>query len=405
MHAPRIQIEPNEKVVFTLRKHWIILVRDTVGTIVLAALPFILIALVVRSDVLPFPFSISPALFTFSSALWLLIVWLSLAVIWTNYYLDFWILTDRRIFSVDQIGLFDRRVSTWNVEHIQEISVLVQNPVQAFLDYGTVEVETAGPSDNAVMEGVPKPENVRTAILQQASRFKKLEDTSKKQESLLHSISHEVKGHLARSEAALASIVEEDYGSVPFPVKTIADSALAEARKGVDTVMGILDASNFKTGSMRLDRQEFDVKSAVEDIVKEAQSSAARKELSFKEVISPGSYAFNGDEAKLRRHVFRNLIDNAIRYTREGGVRVLLSHVDNKILFSVKDTGVGITPEDMEILFTEGGKGKDSSEVNPESTGYGLFVAKTIVEAHGGKIWAESEGKGKGAQFFVELPT
>ena len=76
----------------------------------------------------------------------------------------------------------------------------------------------------------------------------------------------------------------------------------------------------------------------------------------------------------------------------------------NAGLFSIHYRGVGITPEDMKNLFTEGGHGKDSVKVNVHSTGYGLYIAKKIVEAHGGKIWAESGGKGKGSRFVVEFP-
>jgi len=73
--------------------------------------------------------------------------------------------------------------------------------------------------------------------------------------------------------------------------------------------------------------------------------------------------------------------------------------------FSVKDNGIGITPEDMKNLFTEGGHGKESIKTNVHSTGYGLYIAKKIIEAHGGRIWAESDGDGKGSVFFVEFPT
>ncbi len=72
--------------------------------------------------------------------------------------------------------------------------------------------------------------------------------------------------------------------------------------------------------------------------------------------------------------------------------------------FSVKDNGIGITPEDMKNLFTEGGHGKESIKTNVHSTGYGLYIAKKIIEAHGGRIWAESDGQDKGARFIVELP-
>ena len=100
----------------------------------------------------------------------------------------------------------------------------------------------------------------------------------------------------------------------------------------------------------------------------------------------------------------RNLIDNAIRYTLSGSIDVALTVVEGKIHFSVKDTGVGITDEDRPKLFTEGGHGKDSIKVNVDSTGYGLFIAKQVTEAHGGTIRAESEGAGKGSEFIVELP-
>ena len=64
---------------------------------------------------------------------------------------------------------------------------------------------------------------------------------------------------------------------------------------------------------------------------------------------------------------------------------------------------MGLTPEDMAHLFTEGGRGKDSTKMNVDSTGYGLCSAKLIMDAHGGKVWAESEGRGKGSTFFAEF--
>jgi len=76
----------------------------------------------------------------------------------------------------------------------------------------------------------------------------------------------------------------------------------------------------------------------------------------------------------------------------------------NTIVFKVKDTGVGIKDEDKPNIFKEGGMGKDSRKLNVHSSGYGLFAAKKVTEAHGGKIWFESEGvAGKGSIFYVEL--
>jgi signal transduction histidine kinase len=110
------------------------------------------------------------------------------------------------------------------------------------------------------------------------------------------------------------------------------------------------------------------------------------------------------------KEVVNNLIENSTKYTMTGQIIVGLEKTGDlpaqagKVLFSVKDTGVGITDEDKKNLFTEGGRGKDSIKVNVDSTGYGLFTVKLVVEAHKGRVWAESEGAGKGSQFYVELP-
>ena len=381
------------------------LARDTLGTLILGGLPFLVIPFIVASGVLPFSVALSELIVSFASALWILIVWMAFAIIWTNYYLDLWIVTDRRVMSLDQISLFNRRVTTWRMDHIQEISVLVENPIQALLNYGTLEIETAGPSDeHASIPGIPQPEKIRTVILQQADSFKKLADVNKQQEHLLHTISHEVKGYLTKDAAALASIVDGDLGDVPDAVKSAADTALSATRRGVDTVVNILDSANLKEGTIQLEKKRFDLRRALAEIAEDLRGEAEQRNLSFDISTPQGNFWFEGDEAKLRRLVFRNLIDNAIRYTTEGGVNISLTAESGTATFSIKDTGVGISSDDMERLFTEGGKGANSSAINPESTGYGLFIARQLVEAHGGKIWAESEGLGKGATFFVELP-
>jgi signal transduction histidine kinase len=97
------------------------------------------------------------------------------------------------------------------------------------------------------------------------------------------------------------------------------------------------------------------------------------------------------------------LIENSVRYTESGTIEINLKRKENKLLFSVRDSGVGITPEDKKNLFQAGGRGKDSVKVNVDSTGYGLYSVRLIVEAHQGKVWADSEGAGKGSTFSVEL--
>ncbi|MEK7133921.1 MAG: ATP-binding protein [Patescibacteria group bacterium] len=256
------------------------------------------------------------------------------------------------------------------------------------------------------MMGLLLVRSVRREIAQRhliEKQEKELEIVNKQQENLLHFMSHEVKGYLTEGQAGFASIVEGDYGAVPDSLKTMATNALVKVRKGVATIMDILKASDMKKGTVAYKKDSFNFRKAVETIAGEQKAAALEKGLGFEVNIAEGKYVMTGDAEKVRDHVIRNLMDNAVRYSPTGTIHVELSDGGGKIRFSVKDNGVGITEEDMQHLFTEGGHGKDSIKVNVHSTGYGLFIAKQVVDAHGGKIWAESEGEGKGATFIAEF--
>ncbi|OGG73324.1 hypothetical protein A3A38_01375 [Candidatus Kaiserbacteria bacterium RIFCSPLOWO2_01_FULL_53_17] len=399
----------DENVILTLRKHWVVFARDSIGTLIVGFLPLVLAG---GLAVAPYGFSSDLAFLRVLAILWLLVCWLALALIWTAYYLDIWLLTDKHIYIIEQIGLFNRQVRTVSFERIEEIQVRTEGFLQTFFGYGTIEVLTASADEeNAMFRGIPDPQMVRSFVLDQIEHFARVEkenvrlqETTKDQEKLIHLVGHEVKGYLTKSSAAFASIVEGDYGAVPQPMQQMAGSALAETRKGVDTVMNILHGADASTGTLALEKKPFDLKHAALAVAQSLQASALQKGLAFDLFAGEGEYTFAGDEAKLRDQVFRNLIENAIRYTPQGSIRMDLTKIGSTIRFEIKDTGVGITRETMQKLFTEGGKDEHSQEVNKESTGFGLSIAKQIVEAHGGKIWAESAGTGTGSKFIVELP-
>jgi len=241
--------------------------------------------------------------------------------------------------------------------------------------------------------------------LELARLKKELETVNAQQENLLHFISHEVKGFLTEGQNAFAGIIEGDYGKPPPQMTILARDALQKMRTGVETVMNILDASNLKKGTVSYKKQPYNFATLLENAAKVLRPKTVEKNLAMSlNIDADGKYDATGDREKIEQHVVRNLIDNAIRYTPSGSIAISLSAGDGKIRFSIKDTGVGISDEDKAKLFTEGGHGKDSIKVNVDSTGYGLFIAKQVTEAHGGTIRAESEGAGKGSEFIVELP-
>jgi signal transduction histidine kinase len=233
---------------------------------------------------------------------------------------------------------------------------------------------------------------------------KELQETNERQEGLIHFIGHEVKGFLTKDQGVFAALSEGDFCVLPEEVKPFIAQALAESRQGVESVSTILKAANLKKGTETYIKEPFDMKALTAEAVEKEKFTAEKKGLALSFTADDSSYQVTGDKEQINNHVLRNLIDNSIIYTPTGSIEVSLKKEGSKIILAVKDTGVGITDEDKKHLFTEGGHGQDSQKVNVHSTGYGLFITKSIVEAHGGTVRAESEGQGKGSTFTVEFP-
>lgn len=229
-----------------------------------------------------------------------------------------------------------------------------------------------------------------------------LGDLIKQRESLMHLINHKVKGAFTRSKYIFAGMLDGTFGDINEEVKKRAGQGLESDDVGIKTIDLVLNAANMQKGVVKYEMKNFDFKEVVQKVVADKKVPAEAKGLKMQTEIKDGIYNILGDAFWLKE-VVNNLIDNSVRYTKTGNIIVGLERIENKIRFWVKDTGMGITDEDKKNLFTEGGRGKDSVKINVDSTGYGLYTVKLVIEAHKGRVWAESEGEGKGSTFFVEL--
>ncbi len=229
-----------------------------------------------------------------------------------------------------------------------------------------------------------------------------LNDLIKQRENLVHLVTHKVKGSFTRSKYIFAGMLDGTFGEISPEIKHRAEQGLESDNMGIETVDLVLSVANMQKGIVKYDMKEIDLKEVTLKTVSEKNLSAEMKGLKIETEIGEDTYHVMGDVFWIKE-VINNFIENSIKYTKEGKITVGLKKENGKVLLSVKDTGFGITDEDKKNLFTEGGRGKDSVKVNVDSTGYGLFSVKLIVDAHKGRVWAESEGQGKGAQFYVEL--
>jgi signal transduction histidine kinase len=230
-----------------------------------------------------------------------------------------------------------------------------------------------------------------------------LQNLMKQRESLMHLITHKVKGSFTRTKILFASMLDGTFGEISPEIKKRATQGLDFDNGGLETVDLILNVANMQNGIIKYEMKPINLKDLVEEVISEKKISIEAKGLKIETEIKNNTFDVTGDAFWLKEAV-NNLVDNSSKYTKEGSIKVGLEKRDDKILFSVKDTGVGITDEDKKNLFTEGGRGANSIKVNVDSTGYGLYTVKLVIEAHKGRVWAESEGPGKGAQFYIELP-
>lgn len=172
------QFAHDEKLIEIVRKHWFILFRDSAGVSFLLIAPFLLYGLF--GGVLSFDFNSNLAfegntgIIVFISALWILIMWMKLLGVWTDYYLDEWMITDKRIIDIDQIGFFKREVSTFGIERIQDVTVKFPGTIPNLLNFGNVHVQTAGASrEQFIIKGVADPNRVRQIIIEHYDTYQK----------------------------------------------------------------------------------------------------------------------------------------------------------------------------------------------------------------------------------------
>ena len=231
----------------------------------------------------------------------------------------------------------------------------------------------------------------------------KIEALNEQQLKLIHFMNHQVKGRFGIVKNIFAELMTDDYGTMPPATDFLLRKGLEEANVGVNYVTGILSGASAESGTLHFDMLPMNIRETVQTMFDIYVEQAKKKGLQYEIKIEEGDYAFTGDKLQLGE-ALRNLIDNAVNFTPQGNVSVTLGFKDSNIAFSVKDSGVGIVDEDKPNLYKAGGRGKDSLKVNVNSTGYGLVFVKNVVEAHGGKVWYESEGKDRGTTFFVTLP-
>ncbi|HRY82878.1 MAG TPA: ATP-binding protein [Candidatus Moranbacteria bacterium] len=216
--------------------------------------------------------------------------------------------------------------------------------------------------------------------------------------------SHQLRTPLTAIKGFISLLLEGSYGKVSKEVNEVLNKVYISNERLIELVEDLLNLSRIESGRMEYKFEKINLGEVCQEVYDTFALRAKEKKLYLEFVLSKDAkFEATTDRNKIRE-VISNLVDNALKYTIKGGVKIKLADMGENIKVAITDTGIGVPAEELPYLFSKFSRGKDVSRLNVGGTGLGLHVGKRMIEALHGRIWVESAGANMGSTFFIEAP-
>ncbi len=215
--------------------------------------------------------------------------------------------------------------------------------------------------------------------------------------------SHQFRAPLGGMRSYLDMLYKGQFGQLNDKQQEIVQLNMGVCGQLLETIETFLNVTKIELGKLELYRSETSLPQLVQRVVEAVAPLADRKKLAIEADVPQMLPPVLCDSGKLY-HVLMNLLDNAIKYSNQGAIKVVVRAEDGRISMAVKDSGVGLSKEEQQKLFKGFARGLSGIELNKDGSGLGLFIVKNIVEAHGGSVFVDSAGKGQGSTFGFWIP-
>ena len=225
----------------------------------------------------------------------------------------------------------------------------------------------------------------------------RLKETIDQRENFVSCLTHDLRTPIVAANRMLDLIEREAFGDVSQEQKEAIANIISSNQNLLEMLNKLLETHHYELGQKILSFIPVDLEQLIANVITELKPLTAEKEVELKTDISDVS-PVKGDRLELRR-VLTNIISNALKFTDRGEVKVSLTEDKENVLVRVKDSGIGISPQEQQIVFQRFHQGNHRRS----GKGLGLYLCQQIIYAHGGKITVESE-VGKGSTFTVCLP-
>ena len=240
----------------------------------------------------------------------------------------------------------------------------------------------------------------RTLELRQANE--RLEELDSLKSEFVSIASHELRSPMASMKMGVSTVLREMVGPLNDDQKLMLDIAARNIDRLTKLTSELLDLTKMEAGQLDVDLAECDVLEIAAEVVRADAPVAAEKGVGLEARGAKGPAPAFCDRDRIYR-VIQNLVSNALRFTEEGEVVVLVEPGEELVKVSVTDTGAGIPPEALQTIFEKWSQVHSDTVSEKRGTGLGLAIAKGIIEAHGGEITVESE-VGRGSCFTFTVP-
>jgi signal transduction histidine kinase len=247
-------------------------------------------------------------------------------------------------------------------------------------------------------------QNARLYVAQTAT-VAQLRELDRLKSSFLANMSHELRTPLNSILGFADVILEELDGPLTENMNNDLKLIQKNGQHLLHLINDVLDMAKIESGRMNLAIEKFNLNDIIEEVTSITSPLASEKNLAlFIEPESDREVDINADRTRLRQ-VMINLVNNAIKFTEKGKIAIHATREGDQVLIRVKDTGIGIPPEQLEAVFQEFVQVDTSTTRKAGGTGLGLPISRRLIEMHGGRLWAESTGvNGEGSCFYVLLP-
>lgn len=227
-----------------------------------------------------------------------------------------------------------------------------------------------------------------------------LEEESKREKEFLILASHQLYTPLSIIRGFSAILNDKTLGNLTPKQEKASTEIYNNIIRMTKLVSELLSISKIQSGTFKIEREKTDLRKLLSGIVDDFKQTKTNKKVPLEIELAPQLEEAEIDGDKIRL-VCSNLIDNALKYTTSGSVVVKAKQNDRETIISIADSGIGIRQQDDEKIFEPFFRGKNILELDNKGTGLGLYIAKLIVNRHGGKIWYDSSEKGTTFSFTI----